>query len=502
VCRQSKVVFAGDHVSLLEKAGLDTFADIFHARGLIVDRNRQREVLRLPELEDGSVPFLKKFLCSKPSQARDLARREWDNIQRFVYLALPGPECAAHGFNLQEGAFLLFLAPGSVLDMTGFLEHAPGEARARLLSRLPVTLAEMHDSGIGMPDLMARHVLVRPDGGFYFIDLANLRFHKVSVRKAMCELAGLSATLEARLLSMVERLRFLRTYLRVRKGAAGGERIASCWERIKRLEKKARRRRRFPEAFKLEEVRGGEGRIYLNREYKQALQALELKDFRDFARPAGGMLLRDLGERRNYRFDGPGQTFFLKIHRESGKERGTSRGRKEWESHLLMKRVGIPTPVPVAWGEGRGGSFFMSLACPGRTGEELAPTWDGLPWETRRRLVEELAFLVARLHGYGLYHRDLYLSHLVVEDDGIRLIDLQRLVERPWFERHRRIKDLAALLYSSLETPLDRTERLRFMKIYLGGGKPGQVARRMIRRIARKADRIAKHGLKKGARNP
>jgi hypothetical protein len=60
----------------------------------------------------------------------------------------------------------------------------------------------------------------------------------------------------------------------------------------------------------------------------------------------------------------------------------------------------------------------------------------------------------------------------------------------PLFQRHRRIKDLASLLYSSLDLPFSQTDRLRFFKKYYGGGKIKKKAKRLIRTVERKASRI------------
>jgi heptose I phosphotransferase len=503
VCKECKVVYARDHASLQDEEGFDSFAHIFHAQGLLVDKNRWREVIRLPGREDGSIPFLKRFLGRDLSSASELARSEWNNIERFRSAGFPGPTCVARGFSMKkdEGAFLLFLAPEKAESLSPFLEQASPRERRRLLSQLARTLAEMHRAGIRMPDLMARHVMVQPRGSFYFIDLARLRFDRRSFRGALLDLAGLSATLEADLLSLTERLRFLKDYMIELKGRVGKDRIAAAWQRIKSLEKKARKRRRFPDTFTLKERRSPGGRVYFNVDFEEALEELELRKAEDFLRPAKALLLRDLGLRRNYRFELEGKTYYLKVHEESHASGKTSKGRREWENHLLLSRVGIPAPRPAAWGEGKGSSFFMSLACAGRTAEDLAPDWSGQPPGSRRRIVRSLAFRIARLHGYGLFHRDLYLSHVIVEGDRVRIIDLQRLVERPLFKGHRRIKDLAALLYSSFDSPITRTERLRFLKIYLGGGKISRAGRRLIRRIERKARRIARHAGPKGARS-
>jgi hypothetical protein len=66
----------------------------------------------------------------------------------------------------------------------------------------------------------------------------------------------------------------------------------------------------------------------------------------------------------------------------------------------------------------------------------------------------------------------------------------------PLFASHRKIKDLAALLYSSLGTGVTKTERLFFYKIYRGGGRLNAGARLEIHRIVKKAKSIRKRDMR------
>jgi len=154
----------------------------------------------------------------------------------------------------------------------------------------------------------------------------------------------------------------------------------------------------------LKEVRTATSRVYLDLRFEKDLDGLGLKTGEDFKNPAtAAMLLRDLGVRRNYRIAEQGRVFYLKVHEEKNYRQKESRGRREWNNHLRLSRVGIPCPVPVAWGEGKSFSFFMSLALDGVTGEELAPRWNDQTVSTRRRLCCDLAHQVARLHRVGYF---------------------------------------------------------------------------------------------------
>jgi tRNA A-37 threonylcarbamoyl transferase component Bud32 len=120
----------------------------------------------------------------------------------------------------------------------------------------------------------------------------------------------------------------------------------------------------------------------------------------------------------------------------------------------------------------------------------------------RRPWLDELARLVAKLHGAGWYHRDLYLQHLVAipraepSSGGWRIAILD--VGRARREAHPRerwfVKDVAALLHSTPET-VTEAERLRFLARYLDlrGVRSRKERRAFARAVARKAARIAAH---------
>jgi tRNA A-37 threonylcarbamoyl transferase component Bud32 len=109
------------------------------------------------------------------------------------------------------------------------------------------------------------------------------------------------------------------------------------------------------------------------------------------------------------------------------------------------------------------------------------------------RFADELAELVARLHGAGWYHRDLYLEHVVIEAPTERLVLLdlararsERAPRRRWF-----VKDLGALA----STPgLDEAARCRFFDAYCElRGIPPRARAAWVRSTLARARRIARH---------
>ncbi|MCH7807687.1 MAG: phosphotransferase [Planctomycetes bacterium] len=182
----------------------------------------------------------------------------------------------------------------------------------------------------------------------------------------------------------------------------------------------------------------------------------------------------------------------------------------EWAWLRELARQGIACPQPVAFGEDLVGtrerrSAVLMAAVPGESLERWIPR-RGL--EDRAiicRLVVAVADLVARLHRRGYVHRDLYLSHLffdpqAVAGEALHLIDLQRIKRPRWALRRWIIKDLAALHYSTPRGIVSQTDRLRWLKQYLGLPKLNPSARRLIYRVAGKAQRIARHDRRRLAR--
>ena len=97
--------------------------------------------------------------------------------------------------------------------------------------------------------------------------------------------------------------------------------------------------------------------------------------------------------------------------------------------------------------------------------------------------------LVARLHSAGLVHRDLYASHVFLEDTPtgpkLYLIDLARVFKPRWRRFRWRVKDLAQLKYSMPSKWAEHHWR-EFLEMYLAriGGWPRRWARAIDRKVA------------------
>jgi hypothetical protein len=157
-------------------------------------------------------------------------------------------------------------------------------------------------------------------------------------------------------------------------------------------------------------------------------------------------------------------------------------------------------------------SFLLTAELAGESLEKLAAKWGSQPGSLhpreRHEIIRQLGLIVRLLHAHTLYHRDLYLAHVFLSRnaDGqvvLHLIDLARMIERPWNPHRWAIKDLAALDYSASAPFVTRTDRLRFLYHYLGHRSEDEKkcdARRYMAAVEVKVRQIARHDQKRTQR--
>jgi heptose I phosphotransferase len=169
--------------------------------------------------------------------------------------------------------------------------------------------------------------------------------------------------------------------------------------------------------------------------------------------------------------------------------------------------LGVPVPQPLVAGADRDHACHSILAVRELVG--YLPLHQFIPMRfagrdtkrvrvLRRHLTRRLADITHRLHSAQLYHCDLYLCHFFIRDSSqsdhpldVVLIDFMRL-KHSMLQRWR-VKDLAQLLFSSDLPGITRTDRLRFFKQYLGLPRLDDSARRLLRRVQRKAALYHRH---------
>jgi len=179
--------------------------------------------------------------------------------------------------------------------------------------------------------------------------------------------------------------------------------------------------------------------------------------------------------------------------------------RREWKRAWQQLSRGVAVAHPVAWGRSAGAGGPRSLIVFRQVGGlSLAARIHGAATEmggtcsprARRAMAESVGLAVRRMHRVGFSFPDLYAKHIYFEEmDGLRprvvLIDAQRLRSYlPW----RAAADLAALHATTQTSAVNRTDRLRVLRAYLGRRRLGCKGRRLIGRIERIAARIKGRG--------
>jgi heptose I phosphotransferase len=206
-----------------------------------------------------------------------------------------------------------------------------------------------------------------------------------------------------------------------------------------------------------------------------------------------GEVHREISSRRTLRFEVAGRSYFAKLHRGVGVgeilknlvvlRRPVVDASNEYRACRHLAERGIAAPRVAGFGRKGGNpatrrSFLITDALLDRESlEAVADRWLTTPPSPtlRRHAIAAVAEIARRMHDAGVNHRDFYLCHLLADGralaDGridLAVIDLHRAQIRRRTPRRWRMRDLAALAFSSLDLELTRADRLRFIAAYTG----------------------------------
>ena len=196
--------------------------------------------------------------------------------------------------------------------------------------------------------------------------------------------------------------------------------------------------------------------------------------------------------RRTLRFELGGVGYFLKLHwgvgwREIFKNLLSGRlpvlgARNEWLAIKRLQGLGVETMQLAGFGEegwnpARRRSFVITRELEDTVSlEDYCMDWVVRPPDpaVKWALIRRVAEMTARMHDHGMNHRDLYICHFLLQRPWARpkdplhlyLIDLHRVQMRPAIPRRWRVKDLAALYFSTLHIGLGRRDLYRFIRWY------------------------------------
>jgi serine/threonine protein kinase len=173
---------------------------------------------------------------------------------------------------------------------------------------------------------------------------------------------------------------------------------------------------------------------------------------------------------------------FMSIFNHSGAVRSL-------QGEAILKRAGISTATPVAAVESRQcgmvmKSFYVSEEIVG--GMTADRYWRSIEKDSkrggwRRRFLESLASIFQTLHRRGVYHNDLKDANILVVPDeekmSFYLLDLEGVRVYENLNHSRRIKNLVQL-NRTLGRFIRRTDKLYFLKVYLGSGFRNRLEKR------------------------
>ena len=265
--------------------------------------------------------------------------------------------------------------------------------------------------------------------------------------------------------------------------------------------------------------------FFVDSDFVKAFEKLGLTSFDalfsfETGKDPGGSSLPHYRSRLEFKTSEPEKTLYLKRYHNPD----TLTQIKNWFWHSARKSMmsfdlnptkalahaGIKTPKTVSYGEQWGvffekRSFIITEELP-----NAEPLEQKLPdcfkdisktenLRQQRNFIDRLAQFAKKFHDTGYRHRDFYLAHIFYSDDGtFYLIDLQRAFKPRILAERFRVKDISQLYYSAPGSAFSRTDRLRFYKSYAGKKPLSKRDKAFIRKVVKKANRIARRETKYG----
>jgi GT2 family glycosyltransferase len=179
-------------------------------------------------------------------------------------------------------------------------------------------------------------------------------------------------------------------------------------------------------------------------------------------------VIKDLNWKRTLEYTEGGKTYFIKIYKSPTWDRRLktllfgSRARHELEMSHGVHLRGIPQAPVVAMREGGGEDWVAIEKLEGWA--QLQATL--LASSDRRRLCAAYGRFARRLHDAGIWQYDFNPTNILVKDGELLLIDFERMKLYPKpVPADARLQSLAKM---NRIPSISRSDRLRFLKAYLG----------------------------------
>ena len=251
----------------------------------------------------------------------------------------------------------------------------------------------------------------------------------------------------------------------------------------------------------------------------------------NWAVSVNGQIARQVARRRTLRIVLGERHYYLKLHLGVGVveivknwlslKQPVLGAVNEFEACQHLQAEGIFAPRVAVFAQSAGAAWSRTsfVLCDELTGYEDLETVS-LRWSQQppsglelRRLVMQVARFSRRFHDAGVVHRDFYICHLLRNrldpDQPLAVLDLHRALLFETLPERWRLRDLAALLFSVLDLPIEAPLRqrawLRFVRIYTGRPLKETFARQpefwdaVVRRALKLQAKARRKGLQPGA---
>ncbi|MGL6075904.1 MAG: lipopolysaccharide kinase InaA family protein [Fimbriiglobus sp.] len=462
------------------------------ATGVVVKENLQRTILHVPAEQ----LFVKISRVNTPrSYARDVlrpckAQLEYENAlalrEHGIATVTPLAWGTRSRFWPSESVLVTREAVGAK-PLVEVLESGMTSVKARfaLADRLALALAKQHEAGVDHPDPHPGNFLI-DEHEILLMDLHAIRFGPaLDSKQTLAALVLWNRWFQLRA-TRSERLRFWRTYRQARPALSLDPRTIEASTRTSNLAFWQDRLKRYTTTNRdTRPIRQGRLRGYAERTLPEALQRRLLTDPDGFFTDPAVKLLKDsrsstvaILSHENTRYVVKRFRIKNRVQRLKNALRTTPAMRSWCYGRNLLDR-GLPTARPMAvverfaWGVPTEGYLIFEYIDDGIDLPE-AVTLACHSVETLRLWSDRIARELRKMHDHGVSHRDLKAPNLFLR--GISdlptatpvILDLVGVEVGKDVPMATRCRDLARLNASFLSGPITQTDKLRFLKAYLG----------------------------------
>ena len=379
--------------------------------------------------------YVKRF---PPELFRDRARKEAGLLLELHKAGIPCPKLVAVARD-DAGSYLITEEIPRVRTLASILVEGGPEGRA-LLAPLGALTRRLHDAGFDHQDFHVGNVLVQ-DRNLFVIDVHRARRARSLSRARKLDAIAFMALSFIEKSPLTDLVRFVRAC-----GYNSRPEQVEVWNHIRRARDRyysGRLERCFREGTGF----GVKDKIVYRKEIDLPELLGRLKSGRHIV----------VKEKKGETLSRVEDSLFVK-------KTSPGRARAIWRNAhgLALRRIDTPR----LWACGPGwvaGEWIESVDLH----SYVKTAYGMLDRDGRRAFLARFARMVRRMHDLGIRHADLKAGNVLVGADRIVAVDLDRVRFSLETSEKDRVFGLAQL-NASVTPPLTRTDRLRFLHLYLG----------------------------------